>query len=376
MAFYKPISLQPFLKTAQLSVLDGSIRTVAVSDSLQFLFLSKMNSRRSGRLIFVATVAATVVALFCQSKNVVFYGSPEQMASNPIFITPPKGNESDETNAVQTVSFVSTVEPHDYIYQRRWDAAPVVVESHKLVFFTVPKVGCTVWKQLFRRMMGFQNWKSMLPHDPETNGLVYLSDYNTSRATEMMNDPTWTKALFIRDPKERLLSAYIDKATRDQGKELANICCQDGSCLSEVQHFSDFVKFSITTCKDNPHWLPQTERIDRKFLKQIQVIGHIETAELDAKRLLRRIGAWKEFGKTHWGGEGKIFHSKNTVPHATSANALDSWSRLSRYYTPALEALVENIYKEDYGYTKFNLTKRKISFGSAIQFDLENRIGL
>jgi hypothetical protein len=372
MAFF--LQTQSFCKSLQfnlkiifhLSVYDGFTRTVDVSNSLLFFFLSKMNSRRSGRFVFLATVAATVVAIFCQSKNVVFYGSPEQMASNAIFVTPPKGNESDETSAVHIVSSISTVEPQDYIYQKRWDAAPVVIESHKLVFFTIPKVGCTVWKQLFRRMMGFQNWKSMPPHDPENNGLVYLSDYNTSRATEMMNDPTWTKALFIRDPKERLLSAYIDKATRDEGKGLAEICCRDRSCLSEVQNFSDFVKFSITTCKDNPHWLPQMERIDRKFLKQIQVVGHLETADLDAKRLLRRIGAWKEFGKTRWGGTGKIFYGKNTVPHATSANALDSWSRLSRYYTPELEVLVENIYKEDYGYTKFNLTKRKISFGSTL----------
>jgi hypothetical protein len=28
---------------------------------------------------------------------------------------------------------------------REWDAAPIVVESHRLIFFTTAKVACTVW---------------------------------------------------------------------------------------------------------------------------------------------------------------------------------------------------------------------------------------
>jgi len=31
-----------------------------------------------------------------------------------------------------------------------------------------------------------------------------------------MNDPTWTKAVFFRDPAKRLLSAYLDKFVKNR----------------------------------------------------------------------------------------------------------------------------------------------------------------
>ena len=39
-----------------------------------------------------------------------------------------------------------------------WDQHPYVIESHKLVFYTIPKVSTTVFKKLFRRMEGYDNW--------------------------------------------------------------------------------------------------------------------------------------------------------------------------------------------------------------------------
>ena len=85
----------------------------------------------------------------------------------------------------------------DKIMQRGWDASPIVLEKHKLLFFTVPKVGCTVWKSLFRRMQGFADWNSATPHDPATNGLRYLRDYPFKEIRQMINDPEWTRAIFV-----------------------------------------------------------------------------------------------------------------------------------------------------------------------------------
>ena len=34
---------------------------------------------------------------------------------------------------------------------------------------------------------------------------------DAEEATEMINDPNWTKFVFLRDPAERLKSAYLDK---------------------------------------------------------------------------------------------------------------------------------------------------------------------
>jgi hypothetical protein len=74
------------------------------------------------------------------------------------------------------------VQPDDYIYKRdlsRYDAAPIVVPEYRLLFFSVPKVACTTFKFLFRRIKGIEEWDSqdprqVLPHNPEFNGLRYV----------------------------------------------------------------------------------------------------------------------------------------------------------------------------------------------------------
>jgi hypothetical protein len=277
---------------------------------------------------------------------------------------------TSESNIIEStdLSYVN-IDPNDYIYykdQSMWDAAPIVIESHKLVFFTVPKVGCTVWKQLFRRMMGYKDWKHVSPHDPQTNGITYLWDYDITRATEIMNDPAYTKAIFVRDPKERLLSAYLEKAARGDSQALADICCPDRSCLKHAKTFQDFIRFSQTECKGNAHWLPQSQRMEQKFWDKIDFVGHMDTAALDAKRLLRRIGAWKQYGKKGWGSGKFIFESVSTVNHATSSSAEESRNRLEQYYTPVLDSVVERIYENDYRLKKLNLTAKRAAMANTI----------
>lgn len=184
--------------------------------------------------------------------------------------------------------------PQDGIYQRgTWDKAPIVLEEYKLLFFTVPKVGCTAFKQLFRRMMGHANWmdhqyytQPFLPHNPDRNGLKYLSDYPPEKANEMLTSDEWTRAIFVRDPQERVLSGYLDKAGYSQGSYLRMQCCKrlpSGSraweaidCRNGIQSytepqkgevvtntpilpFEDFLSLILPKC-DDPHWEPQNTR--------------------------------------------------------------------------------------------------------------------
>ncbi len=86
-------------------------------------------------------------------------------------------------------------------------------EAQRIIFFTIPKVACSEWAKLFRRMSGLPNWADD-PHYQADRPL--LSTLSPDQATSSMNDPTWTHAVFLRDPAERLLSAYLDKFVRDR----------------------------------------------------------------------------------------------------------------------------------------------------------------
>ena len=44
--------------------------------------------------------------------------------------------------------------------------------------------------------------------NPNENKLKTLDEYPLFKAQEMMNSQEWTKAIFVREPKERILSAF------------------------------------------------------------------------------------------------------------------------------------------------------------------------
>jgi Sulfotransferase family len=254
------------------------------------------------------------------------------------------------------------VKAGDYIYfdVEDWDTAPIIIESHRLVFFTIPKVGCTVWKQLFRRMMGCADWNSqdyetVLPHNPKVNGLKYLYHYDLKTASEIMTSPNWTRAMMVREPKKRFLSSFLDKAVSNDHIHIITACCKDKSCVAKAQDLQGFLRL-CSTCSD-AHWRAQNDRVDYKYWPYIDEIGHVETAAADAKKLLQRIGAWEEFGLTGWGHDGNqpIFGSKDADAAGIHSTYAD-W-QVWKWYTPEIEQSVERFYQGDYDNPLFNFTR-------------------
>lgn len=142
---------------------------------------------------------------------------------------PPKTNVPSLSSRSSDFSFLSSHYTPLLIMGDGWDVSPVVVEEYKLIFFTVPKTGCTVFKQLFRRMMGYQDWPNDrqpdMPHNPQVNGLKYLAQFPMRTVKHMLTSPDWTRAIFVRDPKERVLSSYLDKALHENGTHVKRKCC-------------------------------------------------------------------------------------------------------------------------------------------------------
>ena len=255
-----------------------------------------------------------------------------------------------------------------------WDVAPIVVESHRLLFWTTPKVACTVFKKAFRRMEGYKNWlveNKFIPHHPNSNGLNYLYHYKPAEADRMLTDPTWTRALFVRDPKERLLSAYLDKVVANHSYYVRKRCCKiksmevllqcdefrstTDSTASKLRNpavsFSEFVNDVHQNCTD-PHWKPQSERMPDKYWRFINFVGRLDSVQLDAQRLLQRIGAWEHYGASGW-PSGAIF-AENKATHATFAK-----NQMKTYFTPELERIVETIHRADYIHPLFNFSEAK-----------------
>jgi hypothetical protein len=97
-----------------------------------------------------------------QEKSLV---ESKVQAANSNFSPPILSQQADENQQVlqSTASppiprYYVKVNESDSIYTKGWDLAPIVISSHRLVFFTIPKVGCSIWKRLFMRMMYRKDW--------------------------------------------------------------------------------------------------------------------------------------------------------------------------------------------------------------------------
>ncbi len=354
---------------------EGSRKNATLGVHRRYLLYVMVLSMLVGRSTFLRTDRLMAKPLSFEKEPLEDAPSiiiaPSELSKNELKVTPSTIAASEES--------ADAINWNDSIFRREeWDNDPVVIESHKLLFFTVPKNSCTTFKRLFQRMLGKKDWFDGEPHNPRRNGLPYLGQYSRAKQEEFITSPDWTRAIFVRDPLERTLSAYMDKALHTlnlpgkpevAGGHIKNRCCGPKSkipvCkdfpLSPFENpltienfpFGDFAKSLMKQC-DDPHWRPQALRMERENWKIINFVGHFETIQDDTRRLLERIGAYEEYGRTGWGkGENKnasIFQ-RNLANHKTGAG-----DKMNSHYTPELKRFMMEYYQQDYDLEIFNFT--------------------
>lgn len=221
----------------------------------------------------------------------------------------------------------------------------MVDESHRLVLFTIPKVGCTELIKLMRRLRGAQDWQAPPHHQPDR---PVLRDLGVARVGEILNDPSWTTAAVFRDPAERLLSAYLDKFIHSESYA-ADLFRPAGRGMP----FDEFLRYVLAPNRDpelpvglhagtDPHWRPQrlVGPLDRVA---IDLPGDFTSIGEWAERVLRRVGAWEEFGAIGWGAKGResIFEP-NTADNRTGAGG-----RMPEFYDDDTLRAVYDAYAGD-----------------------------
>lgn len=270
------------------------------------------------------------------------------------------------------------------IMKRAGSWAPIVLEEYKLLFFDVPKVGSTGFKQLFLRMKGSDLWKERNAdqlHWKSAKHLRTLSNYTLAEAQMMMTSPEWTRAMFVRDPKERLLSAFLDKVERNRGVYAGRACCKryhyvrekgekkwgaskrEIQCMYEVFTFEGFLHLAATECKDEPHWRAQSQRVDDIFWPYMNFIGYMDNIAEDTRTLLESLGPdiWEQYGASGWGssGEEAIFESLDNAHHHSIGGAL---SHYHEYFTAEIEEEADGWLADEYGHTVLQLPHVKRAY--------------
>jgi hypothetical protein len=270
----------------------------------------------------------------------------------------------------------------DLIYNHDRNTPPIVIEEYNLVFFLTAKAASTEFVRFFSRLENRPNWCADNIHKPQRHKLKFLSSYTLKEAQEIMTNPKWKKAIFVRHPKARILSAFLDKCIQWSKRFVSEYCTNYGSILGSLhdfnrckihhEEFKFFLQDITTTLDKDVHWRSIFSRIDEKWWPYIDTIGNMDTLRDDAQALLSsvysnidNVSAWDRIGTSGWSGvkrkgkdqNGHIadgqscdlnlssplpFLGKGDAKHTTNAN-----DKMRKYYTPELEEFVERKYYDD-----------------------------
>jgi hypothetical protein len=252
------------------------------------------------------------------------------------------------------------------------------IPEAKLMFCGVPKVGISEWLKFFRFSWGAGDYLSY-PHLKNDRLEFMVQSLSLEKAEELLNDPTWTRAVFFRDPAERLLSAYLDKIVSEGYTQKAFYINQP-----TVLSFPEFVSLvsekdrnctsprGLHPCTD-AHWRPQVLTCGLDYLlPHFDFIGSFDHLSEHTRLLLQRVGLWDDFGATfkdtnNLKKDGRQVKLKCRVPppvrgekHAPSGfnqqgpssaalgHATGSRNLFDSFYTPELLATVREAYALDY----------------------------
>lgn len=270
----------------------------------------------------------------------------------------------------------------------------------KLIFCGIPKAGITEWIKFFRFVSGAKDYLA-LPHFKSDRREFFVSSLSVEKATEILLDPSWTKAVIFRDPAERLLSAYLDKVVANGFTQthfkigITDEFLEDPRTAKNRTRlsFEEFV--DLVTMPPNfvdgklkadppghgihgftdPHWRPQSMMCGMDYLlPHFNFIGNLNFISDHTKLLLEKVGLWEKYGSKF--DAAKDGYSKGRLctqailsdgdPGYNASRSVDGFNqngvsgkqrmthtrnskyKLDDYYTPELMAKVRQAYAMDF----------------------------
>ncbi|KOB67255.1 Chondroitin 4-sulfotransferase [Operophtera brumata] len=170
----------------------------------------------------------------------------------------------------------------------------LVDEKHKLLYCYVPKVACTNWKRILMILAGKWNDTDVLAIPASlahTPGLFRtLSTVEKPERDFMLEN--YHKMIIVRNPFERLLSAYRNKLEGDLPKNPSNESLEYGRDVT----FKEFAMFltkkssEMADVVNNEHWQPTTNLCHPCHIKYT-LVGKYETLLDDSLLALHSINA-------------------------------------------------------------------------------------
>ncbi|CAG2240588.1 unnamed protein product [Mytilus edulis] len=184
-------------------------------------------------------------------------------------------------------------------------------------------------------------------HNPYVNGLQYLINFQDKDIISMIYNDSWTKEVFVREPRERMLSSYLDKGLND------GFIMHMVNCKRTVKTFSEFLELA-KQCP-NAHWESQVRAPKYFYMKMM--IGKMADISTFKEKLLTKIGVWNETVKC-W------LDSKDSENKSRS-HAQNAGDKLLQYYNNTkLQDVIFEMFEDDYNV--FNFERKYFDFNKNV----------
>ena len=162
-------------------------------------------------------------------------------------------------------------------------------DKNKILFCALQKVASRAWIQLLKQVLGFP------PNASRWDAFPRFSEFSEEERSFKLK--TYFKFFFVREPLERLLSAYKHKFIRNPNytKKIRKIMVQalrpqDYEPQGKnVVSFSEFIQYFSSNISRNQHWR-QYEKICHPCVIKYDFIGHFETMGDDGPVVLKMAG--------------------------------------------------------------------------------------
>ncbi|XP_019402853.1 PREDICTED: carbohydrate sulfotransferase 9 [Crocodylus porosus] len=188
-----------------------------------------------------------------------------------------------------------------------------VEDRHKILYCEVPKAGCSNWKRILMVLNGLASSTYNISHNAVHYGkhLKKLDSYDLRGIYTRLN--TYTKIIFVRDPMERLVSAFRDKFEHPNSyyhpvfgkaiiKKYRVNADEEALKTGSGVKFKEFIQYLLDSHRPvgmDIHW-EQICKLCYPCLINYDFIGKFETLEEDASYLLQLIGAPAELKFPHF----------------------------------------------------------------------------
>ncbi|HVV38615.1 MAG TPA: sulfotransferase family protein [Acidimicrobiales bacterium] len=176
-----------------------------------------------------------------------------------------------------------------------WDYHSRASLKHRYLTVATPKVGCTTIKRTLHALEGLP------PADPwwavhDEGEELRLEHYSAAEQQQLLTSRDITRFAFVRNPYDRLLSAWKSKILRHDSSYVplaAEIRAACGYPDDTVVAFGDFVRYVTTHEHPDAHWERQVVILACDRIAY-DVVGRFENFAADFRTILLRLGVTED----------------------------------------------------------------------------------